>query len=146
VTGPAPSPISDILHASSVAIARRAVLITGASGQGKSRLALDLVSRGAVLIADDRTVLTRRGDAVIAASPDTIRGGIEARGVGLLRAPASEPCALACVVDMDREETERLPPDRETEVLGVTLPLLRHSVMTCFPAALILYLTHGRFA
>ena len=78
--------------------------------------------------------------------PDTIRGGIEARGVGLLRAPVASSGVLACVVDMDAEETERLPPMRETDILGVTLPLLRHSVMTCFPAAVLLYLTHGRFA
>src|SRR3546814_9666093 len=50
---------SETLHASCVAIGGRAVLIEGPSGSGKSDLALRLIDRGAKLVADDYTILTR---------------------------------------------------------------------------------------
>ena len=137
--------VTDILHASCVCIDEKAVLITGASGSGKSTLALELIGRGAVLIADDRTQVTREGAQIIASAPEAIKGGIEARGVGLLRAPVGDPCPVTCVVDMDEVETQRLPDLHHWDILGVALPLLRPSEMTCFPVALSLYLTHGRF-
>ncbi|MFQ5437976.1 MAG: HPr kinase/phosphorylase, partial [Paracoccaceae bacterium] len=46
-----------IVHAGAVAFDRRAVLILGPSGSGKSSLALELMSRGASLVSDDRTIL-----------------------------------------------------------------------------------------
>ena len=42
------------IHASCVAVRGEGVLILGASGQGKSDLALRLIDRGATLVADDR--------------------------------------------------------------------------------------------
>lgn len=47
------------IHASAVSLAGRGLLILGASGTGKSGLALEMMSRGAVLIADDRVRLMR---------------------------------------------------------------------------------------
>ena len=41
------------VHATAVAIAGSGVLIRGASGSGKSDLALRLIDRGAILISDD---------------------------------------------------------------------------------------------
>ena len=109
------------IHASCVALGGRALLIQGASGAGKSTLALELISRGAALVSDDQTILRRDGDQVIASE-------------------------VAALVDLSQVECERLPPARETDILGVTLPVIHRSDMTCFPAALILYLTHGRYA
>ncbi|QYX55819.1 HPr kinase/phosphatase C-terminal domain-containing protein [Roseovarius sp. SCSIO 43702] len=134
-----------VVHASCVALGSRALLIRGKAGAGKSSLALDLLSRGASLVSDDRTEITRTGEGLRVAAPAPIRGRIEARGLGLLNAPvATDGAILIAVVDLDTPETERLPPARETELLGITLPILRASPMTCFPAALILYLGHGR--
>ncbi|RMD94668.1 MAG: hypothetical protein D6811_02350, partial [Alphaproteobacteria bacterium] len=92
-----------ILHASAVGLEGRGVLILGASGAGKSSLALELMARGAALVADDRVWLTRRGTAVILTPPAAIAGRIEARGVGLLGA-AWRPAELAVAVDLDRPE------------------------------------------
>ncbi len=64
-------------HASCVAYGGRGVLILGASGRGKSALALRLMALGAVLVADDRTDLCREGDSVMARAPDAIKGMIE---------------------------------------------------------------------
>ena len=81
------------MHATCVAVGPHAALIRGASGRGKSGLALQLLAMGAVLVSDDRTRLWRAGDALMADAPDTIRGRIEARGVGILRVPASRASA-----------------------------------------------------
>ena len=135
-----------ILHASTVARSGRAVLLRGASGSGKSGLALQLIGLGAALVADDRTCLRREGECVMADAPDPIRGRIEARGVGLLNAPTAAAVPLALVVDLDRAETERLPPFRETQLAGLALPLLYRAETPAFPAAILIYLEHGRHA
>ncbi|WP_104019905.1 HPr kinase/phosphorylase [Roseovarius nitratireducens] len=131
------------VHASCVAQAGRAVLIRGAAGSGKSGLALRLIALGAELVADDRTRVWRAGDQVMADAPDTIRGRIEARGMGLLHLPAAGPRPLALVVDLDGSETERLPPLRETRIAGTALPLVHGSGHAHFPAAIALYLRYG---
>jgi len=131
------------VHASCVAQAGRAALIRGAAGSGKSGLALRLIALGAELVADDRTRVWRAGDRVMADAPDTIRGRIEARGMGLLRLPAAGPRQLALVIDLDRDETERLPPLRETGIAGAALPLVHGSTQAHFPAAILLYLQYG---
>lgn len=130
-------------HASCVAAAGRAVLIRGAAGTGKSGLALQLVALGAGLVSDDRTRLRREGIAVLADAPDTIRGLIEARGLGILRLPAFGPQPLALVVDLDRESDARLPPPMQTDIMGVSVPLVRKAHHAHFPAAIVLYLRHG---
>jgi serine kinase of HPr protein (carbohydrate metabolism regulator) len=58
-------PISQtlLIHATSVAIDGRAVLLRGPSGAGKSDLALRLIDAGARLVSDDQSLLTRRGAA-----------------------------------------------------------------------------------
>jgi HPr kinase/phosphorylase len=137
---------AEIFHATAIAHAGRGVLITGASGSGKSGLALQLMALGAGLVADDRTRLWRVEDEIMADVPETIRGQIEARCVGILRAPAVGPVPVALVIDMDRVETKRLPPERGTRILGRDLPMLRKVENPCFPATILLYLEGGRIA
>jgi HPr kinase/phosphorylase len=127
----------DIIHASAVALEGRALLILGASGSGKSTLALDLIGLGAMLVADDRTILRLSGDTLLAATPPSIAGLIEARFVGLLRLPHTGPVPVALAIDLDRAETERLPPARETAFLGRSVPLL-HCPPRGTPAMVIL--------
>lgn len=135
-----------VLHASTVAIDCKAVLILGASGSGKSGLALRLMTLGATLVADDRTRVWPGTTGLLADAPAAIRGRIEARGVGILMAPATGPHPVALVVDMDRCEPDRLPPQRRTEILGQMLPLLHKVDSDYFSAAIYLYLRHGRHA
>jgi HPr kinase/phosphorylase len=134
------------LHASCVAVAGRAVLIRGGAGSGKSALALELMSRGAGLVADDRTRLWRPDGALRADAPAPIRGLIEARGVGVLRAPPVGPARPCLIVDMDMAEHERLPPRREARLLGVALPRVGNPGGPHLPAAILTYLVHGRHA
>lgn len=130
------------LHASCVAQGDQGILILGASGRGKSALALELISRGAELVADDRVLLSVSGDRLTARAPDTIRGRIEARGVGILTLPFRQGVAVALAVDLDKSEHARLPEPHVWSHAGITLPCLHDPAMTYFPAALLAYLTH----
>jgi HPr kinase/phosphorylase len=138
---------SALVHASCVALADgRGVLILGPSGSGKSALALRLIALGAMLVADDRTIVTARKDALHAACPDTLRGRIEARGVGILSAPALPFATLKLAVDLGRTETERLPRRHLLTLLGTPLELVLGSQSDHFPAAVLCYLRGRREA
>ncbi len=134
-----------ILHASCVAVDGHALLITGASGAGKSSLALRMLALGARLVSDDRTLVWRQGGSLFARCPaPAIRGLIEARGVGLLRADPVDQALLTLVANLDHEEDKRLPPRRGITILGCDLPLVLQAQNDHFPAALMLYLRSGR--
>jgi HPr kinase/phosphorylase len=61
------------------------VLITGDSGAGKSELALELISRGSGLVADDVVELYRIGpDTVEGRCPLLLKDFLEVRGLGVL--------------------------------------------------------------
>lgn len=134
------------VHGSAVAINGRAVLILGPSGSGKSATALALMATGAALVSDDQTELRRDGGRLIADAPAAIRGLVEARGVGLLRATSAGPTEVALVVDLGSDEAERLPPERRHEILGVSLPLVLGPAGTHLAYALRQYMLAGRGA
>ena len=137
----------EILHASCVAVEGRGLLILGPSGSGKSSLALRLISLGAALVSDDVTRVARRGDALVASCPNPdLQGLIEARGLGILRAPSVESAAVTLAIDMAQAESERLPPHRTVTILGSPVSLVLHLQNDHFPDALMLYLRHGRQA
>lgn len=135
--------MEQMMHATSVAFGDRGLLITGASGRGKSGLALDLMSRGANLISDDQTRVTRRDDILLLNAPETLRNMIEARGLGILHAEGRSDVPLVAMLDLDTIETERLPPLRAAQLLGLSIPLLHFSASPYFPASLLHYLKAG---
>nr|WP_246332060.1 HPr kinase/phosphatase C-terminal domain-containing protein [Sphingomonas chungangi] len=112
---------SDLLHASCVAIAGRAVLLAGRSGTGKSDLALRLIDRGAVLVSDDYTELRRRDRKLFATPPTRIVGKIEVRGVGLVDMPHLDEAEVALLIDLDGE-VERMPEARTRRLAGIDVP------------------------
>jgi serine kinase of HPr protein (carbohydrate metabolism regulator) len=119
-----PSLSSETVHASSIAIGGRAVLIGGRSGRGKSDLALRLIDRGASLVSDDYTIVRRQEGRLLAAAPPTIAGKIELRGVGVLQFPNVADVPVALFVDLDMD-TARLPESGEQRSLaGVAIPVL----------------------
>ena len=85
-----------VVAASCVAVEGRAALILGASGRGKSTLALTLMAMGATLVSDDGVVLRRAPDGLTASAPPALAGLVEARGIGLLRADFT--CEISCQV------------------------------------------------
>lgn len=132
------------MHATCVALAGKAVLITGPSGSGKSCLALELISLGAELVADDRTVLVAEDTVLMASPPPAIRGMIEARRVGLLSLPYLDNAPVRMVVDMAHAETARLPQHHTVTLLDIVLPCLHKVQAPYFPAAIHAYLRGTR--
>jgi HPr kinase/phosphorylase len=74
------------LHGTLMEVYGIGVLIVGDSGIGKSECALDLISRGHRLIADDSVRIRQVGDNLIGEAPESIRDFIEIRGLGIINA------------------------------------------------------------
>ncbi|WP_298849609.1 serine kinase [uncultured Ruegeria sp.] len=132
------------VHASCVSVAGCGVLIIGASGSGKSGLALQMMAFGAQLVADDRVQLEMRQQQVFADAAPQIGGLIEARYVGLIKAEVSGPVPLGYVVDLSQNETKRLPEQTTISVLRQTVPLLRGAGVPNLAAALMQLSRDGR--
>jgi len=113
------------------------VFITGNSGAGKSELALELISRGHGLVADDIVEFSRIAPTVLEGRcPEMLKDFIEVRGLGILNirtifgeTACRRKMRLRLVVHLERRlpgqtDPSRLPMHRETqEVLGV--PIIR---------------------
>ena len=108
------------------------VLITGDSGIGKSELALELVSRGHGLVADDVVELARIAPTTIEGRcPGMLRDFLEVRGLGLLNirtifgeTAARRKMKLKLIVHLQKnaigDDSPRLPLDAQTqEILGI---------------------------
>ena len=115
---------SETLHATSVAIGGRAVLLCGPSGVGKSDLALRLIDRGATLVSDDYTLVQRIDGALRATAPDTIAGKMEVRSLGILPMPhVDAPVALLCDLF---DKVDRMPLDGVSrDVAGLQVPVIK---------------------
>ena len=133
-----------LLHSSCVAVGSAGVLIRGQSGSGKSSLALGLMALGAHLVSDDRTELKLRGGWPVAYAPNNLQGMIEARGIGILSAARIASARIVLVVDLDQVETERLPQDRTTDLMGQSVALLHKVESVNFPAGILQYLKGGK--
>lgn len=114
------------------------VLMKGESGIGKSETAVELIMKGAKLIADDVIELERRGEVIYGRSPQITRHFIEIRGLGIIN--VKELFGISSVKDEDRvdlviefvrmkkgRKVERLGLEpRSINILGVNLPF--HSI------------------
>lgn len=119
------------LHATALVAGRAGILVMGASGSGKSSLALAMADFGAAhgvfvrLVADDRVWLRKAGGRLLASVPQPIEGLVEVRGYG----PAPMRHEAAAVIDLvvrlvDPLHAPRHRDDAPCRLLGLDLPSL----------------------
>ena len=103
----------------------RGVLIEGASGSGKSDLALRALDEGFRLVADDRVLVWPSGGASYGRAPDALAGLHESRGVGVLprAALAFAPIVVAVRCETSAEAVERMPAGERLHLPGGSVPL-----------------------
>jgi len=98
------------IHASCVMLGKAAaifgaapadgVLLLGASGAGKSSVALKLLAMGAMLVADDRADIFAQDEVLWARAPAQLAGLIEARGLGIVTLPHAPAVRIALAVQL----------------------------------------------
>jgi serine kinase of HPr protein (carbohydrate metabolism regulator) len=142
-----------ILHAGLIAarVGRlwRGVLITGSSGAGKSDLMLRALDAGFRLVADDRTLVWTSAGRLFGRAPDTLRGLIELRGVGVLPERPLPFAEIALVIRCEEQaaDRDRIPEPEFEEICGAPIPLLRaHALDASAPAKIgraLIHLGHG---
>jgi HPr kinase/phosphorylase len=111
------------------------VFITGDSGAGKSELAVELITRGHGLVADDIVEFSRIAPSVLEGRcPELLRNFIELRGLGILNirtifgeTACRRKMRLKLIVQLQRrtpgvDDPLRLQLEQETEnILGVSV-------------------------
>lgn len=117
------------VHGTGLLLGSTGVLLRGASGAGKSVLALSLLDRWegrglpAFLVSDDRVDLVQTGRDLSMRAPETLAGLIELRGRGIVQRPHKSLVTLHLVIDLVPELVRMLEEDAMvTEIAGVRLP------------------------
>ena len=114
------------------------VLLTGESGIGKSECALDLITRGHRLVADDAVQISRLPSGrLVGRASNLIRYHMELRGIGIINikhlfgvSAVRTSQDVELVISLERwkpgEQYDRLGLSPETyEILGEKRPLMR---------------------
>lgn len=128
---------SDTLHGVLLDVYGKGVLITGESGTGKSEIALELIKRGHILIADDRVDVAKVHNTIVGHSPNLLAGMLEIRGIGIIDvakmfgASALLPRdSIDLVIHLERPDPKTdyarvgNEEDLYTDVLGVEIPTI----------------------
>ncbi|MBQ6333505.1 MAG: HPr(Ser) kinase/phosphatase [Erysipelotrichaceae bacterium] len=127
---------TDSLYGVMMNIYGRGIMITGKSGIGKSELALDLINRGHMLVADDRVDVRRVHKSILCEAPRILKRMLEIRGLGIVDVTRMfganaylNRCQLDFVIKLvnydESMENDRLNPINETiDVLGLEVPML----------------------
>jgi serine kinase of HPr protein (carbohydrate metabolism regulator) len=121
------------LHATAVSVGGKGVIISGASGAGKTSLALELIREArrdkieAKLVADDRVDIVDVDGQLQASAPAPLAGLVEVRGSGVHTIDHVSLALLDLAVDLvDPKAAERVSSSTPRMVAhGVALPVLR---------------------
>ncbi len=157
------APIESI-HGVLLQVFGRGVLIRGESGLGKSEIALELIKRGHILVADDRVDIYRIHNSIVGEAPEILRNLLEIRGVGIINvtsmfgiASTTEKSEIDYVIDLQKwsseAEYDRLNLDHAKQVetfFGVDVPKMTlpvsegRSIAVVIEAAVTSQILRGR--
>lgn len=137
-------PASETIHGTCVAWQGRAALLLGRSGSGKSAVALQMMGMGAELVADDQVRISAEPDGLWASAPPRLAGLIEARGIGLLQVAHTASARIVLAVDMEMNETTRLPQLRTRRITSGCVPLIAGAERPYLSQEVLACLRYGR--
>ena len=110
-----------LMHGVFLNIHGKGVIIKGNSGIGKSEIALELVKRGHLLVADDAVELYRIGQKIVGKAPAVLANLLEIRGIGVI--DVSKMFGISAILDRNDVDLviqlERWVPSREYTRVGV---------------------------
>ena len=110
------------IHGTAILIDGFGILFRGASGAGKSLLALELMAsnKQAILVADDRIDIIKNHNQIIMQAPNSIAGLIELYGHGIISKQYINSAKLDLVVDFI-DSNKRMPEqnDFSTSIEGI---------------------------
>ena len=124
-------------HGVLVNLLNKGVLIIGRSGVGKSECAIELLNKGAYLVADDVVLIKEVNKKLIGYPPETIKDLIEIRGIGIINVKeifGEEAMINSSKIDLmielvdfkDSQNYERLGYDTSyTEILDIKIPHMK---------------------
>ncbi len=125
----------DSVHGVLLEVYGHGVLITGESAVGKSEIALELIRRGHVLVADDRVDVYRAHNQIFGEAPYILKNMLELRGVGIVDIrttfgymSTSDRTNIECVIHLQKQEDDheydRLGLDNQMveSIFGVDIP------------------------
>ena len=112
------------IQATAVSYKKKAILIQGPSGVGKTSLALQLIERGATLIGDDVVEIFLKNNHLYCKPKEKLKGCIEIRGLGVIGGlKVAGPTPVLCVVRLHKKTTERLPKSKTMSLLNQKIPV-----------------------
>ena len=102
------------IHATLSRFMDKGILFVGPSGAGKSTAALLLIDAGGMLVADDQVIIDDTGDVLVGSCPETIKGKMEVRGVGIVDMPCLKSSSIDLVVELVQSvhDVPRMPDPR----------------------------------
>lgn len=119
-------------HCSVVRIGDYGILIEGASGTGKTSIALGLIETfknnnvDAALVCDDQALLKIEDGYLVARTPSALIDKVEIRGFGIASIETTGFAKISLIVGLVADENiERMPEPETKELLGVCLPYLK---------------------
>jgi hypothetical protein len=118
---------SETIQAGCIAVGGRAVLIESRLDEARVDLALRLIDRDAVLVADAATICQRQDGTLLASAPASNRGRMQVRGLGIVELSYAERVPVGLLVVL--LESSRFPEDlRVRRIAGIDVAVLPLSV------------------
>lgn len=130
------APVSSI-HGVLMQVYGHGVLLEGESGIGKSEIALELLKKGHVFVADDRVDCYRLHNKIYGEAPEILRNMLELRGIGIIDVEkifgitsTKDNVSIELIIRLVRWEEgdsfDRLGLDSQQQkgIFGVNLPRL----------------------
>lgn len=122
------------IHGVLLSVYGHGVLITGDSGIGKSEVALELMKKGHLLVADDRVDVFRVHNHITGVAPAILKNMLEIRGIGIIEvtsmfgiASTTDRAQVDYVIHLQRwdpnNEYDRVGMDEEhLTIFGIDIP------------------------